>query len=37
MCIRDSEYVDRVLAARVSYREKYSRELGLQPRSSAVR
>jgi len=31
------EYVDRVLAARVSYREKYSRELGLQPRSSAVR
>jgi len=24
------EYVDRVLAARVSYREKYSRELGLE-------
>jgi soluble lytic murein transglycosylase len=24
------EYVDRVLAARTSYREKYSRELGLQ-------
>jgi soluble lytic murein transglycosylase len=25
------EYVDRVLTARSSYREKYSRELGLQP------
>jgi soluble lytic murein transglycosylase len=31
------EYVDRVLDARVLYREKYSRELGLQPAGGAGR
>ena len=30
------EYVDRVLDARLLYREKYSRELGLQPRGGAA-